>query len=80
MTQIPSKTKFLCVHGHGRIEQDGVLSQSLENESNYLCVSFVFENAVVRPEYNRCFVRTLAVFDWMASKNQKKVLIGNKTM
>ncbi len=24
LTQIPPKTKFLCVHGYGCIEQDGV--------------------------------------------------------
>ncbi len=81
LTQIPPKTNFLCVQGYARIEQDGVLSQSLENESSYLCVSFVFANGVIKPEYKQCFVRTLAVFDWMASsKNQKKVMIGNKSM
>ncbi len=79
LAQIPSKTKFLCVHGYGRIEQDGILSQSLENESNYLCVSFVFANAVIKQEYNRCFVGALAVLDWMSSStNQKKVMIGRK--
>ncbi len=77
--QIPPKTKFVCVHGYGRIEQDGVLSQSLENESNFLCVSFVFSNAVIKEEYSKCFVRALAVSDWMSVKsNQKKVMIGHK--
>ncbi len=79
LSQIPAKTRFLCVHGYGRIEHDGVLSQSLENESNYLCVSFVFVNAVIKEEYSKCFVRALAVSDWMSvTKNQKKVMIGNK--
>ncbi len=31
LTQIPPKTKVLCVYGYGRIEQDGILLQSLDN-------------------------------------------------
>ncbi len=72
-------TKLTCVHGYVRIEHDGVLSQSLDNDSNFLCVSFVFINAVIRDEYSKCFVCALVVSDWMSiSKNQKKVMIGNK--
>ncbi len=79
LTQIPPKTKFLCVHGYGCIKQDGVSFQSLDNNSNYLCVLFVFVHAVMKQEYSKCFVRALAVSNWMAiTKNQKKVMIGNK--
>ncbi len=48
LTQIPSRTKFLYVHEYGRIEQDEVLSQSLKNDSDFLCVSFVFASAVIK--------------------------------
>ncbi len=79
LTQIPPKTKLLCVHGYGRIEQDGVLSQSLDNQSKCLCVLFVFGNAAIKKEYIKCFVYAWAVSDWMSiSKNQKEVMIRNK--
>ncbi len=68
ITQIPPKTSFVCVHGYGQIEQDSILSQSLENESNFLCVSFMFSNSMIKAEYDKCFVQALAVSDWMSIK------------
>ncbi len=74
LIQTPPKTKFLYVHGFGRIEQDKMLSQLLENNSNFLCLSFVFENSVIREDYSKCFVCALAVSDigCQGRKNRKK--------
>ncbi len=45
-----------------------MLLQSLEDDINYLYVSFVFEHGVILPEYKESFVKTQAIFDWMGTK------------
>ncbi len=67
------------MHGHGRIEHDEVLLQLLDNESNFLCVSFKFANAVVKKKYSKYFVWASVVSDLMLiSTKQKKSMIGNR--
>ncbi len=46
------------------------------NLTFYVC--HLFSNAVIKAEYDKCFVHALAVSDWMSVKSNKKVMIGHK--
>ncbi len=72
--QIPPTTNFLCIHFfRSHPSQENAKSVSL-------CMTSVFANGAISPQYEECFANALVISDLMTStKNKKKVMIGNKT-
>jgi len=78
--QLPPKVEWLCLHNYASYpssEGSGFVTSDRE-ETHFFCVTCVFENAAVDNLYEKCYVRSKAVCDWVTQfkYRSKRVLIG----
>ena len=78
--QLPPKVEWLCLHNYASyLSSDGSgFVTSDREETHFFCVTCVFENAAVDEVYEKCYVRSKAVCDWIRQfiYRSKRVLIG----
>ena len=81
LNQVPLQTNYVCIHGYATHQspnnQD--FSQSTREDMNFLCVSLVYKHAVILKEYNKCYVRSSVITDWIAKNktHRKHVVEGS---
>jgi hypothetical protein len=78
LQQISSNINYVCIHSYASPPVAlGGLSQEVDEDMNYLCVTLISKYAVSTPDCSKCFVRSAKVTSWMTKSgiNRKKVII-----
>jgi hypothetical protein len=82
-SQMPPKTNFICVHGHGHLmDVEGQPIMTENTMFHYVQITCIFEGAVQVKQYKKCFINTSAVVGWISQNksNRKKTLMAKSDL
>ena len=78
LKQMPPETNFVCIHAHARkVDCDGNPIVRSDANTHFTQVTCIFMNDTVHEQYERCYMKSSVVNDWMSKSksNRERTLV-----